>query len=123
MQNIATGYAGRTGLPHPADNRAAVAIAGIRTQSVMVAGYRTFDEAFAQSVVNIGLKGEQAEIALDVQEAIVKELTDMRDSVSGVNIDEELSDIVKFQHGYNASTRFIAVVNEMLDTVINKMGV
>ena len=89
----------------------------------MVAGYRTFDEAFAQSVVNIGLKGEQAEIALDVQEAIVKELTDMRDSVSGVNIDEELSDIVKFQHGYNASTRFIAVVNEMLDTVINKMGV
>ena len=123
VQNIATGYAGRTGLPHPADNRAAVAIASIRTQSVMVAGYRTFDEAFAQSVVNIGLKGEQAEIALDVQEAIVKELTDMRDSVSGVNIDEELSDIVKFQHGYNASTRFIAVVNEMLDTVINKMGV
>jgi len=123
IQNIATGYAGRTGTPHPSDNRAAVAIASIRTQPVMVAGYRTFDEAFAQSVVNIGLKGEQAEIALNVQEAIVKELEDMRDSVSGVNIDEELSDIVKFQHGYNASTRFISVVNDMLDTVINKMGV
>ena len=47
----------------------------------------------------------------------------MRDSVSGVNIDEELSDMIKFQHGYNASARFIAVVNEMLDTVINRMGV
>lgn len=124
IQNIATGYKARgSSAPLPADNRAAVAIASIRVQPIMVAGYRTFDEAFAQAVVNIGLKGEQAEIALNVQEAIVKELQDMRDSVSGVNIDEELSDIVKFQHGYNASTRFISVVNDMLDTVINKMGV
>jgi len=123
IKNIATGYAGKAGVPHPADNRVAVAIASIRTQNVMVAGYRTFDEAFSQSVMNIGLKGEQAEIALNVQETILKELTDMRDSISGVNIDEELSDIVKFQHGYNASTRFISVVNEMLDTVINRMGV
>lgn len=123
VQNIATGYASRVGFPLPSDNRVAVAIASIRTKDVMVAGYRTFDEAFSQSIVNIGLKGEQAEIALNVQEAIVKELQDMRDSVSGVNIDEELSDIVKFQHGYNASTRFISVVNDMLDVVINKMGV
>ena len=47
----------------------------------------------------------------------------MRDSVSGVNIDEELADIIKFQHGYNAAARFIATVNDMLDTVINRMGV
>ena len=47
----------------------------------------------------------------------------MRDSISGVNIDEELSDIIKFQHGYNAAARFIATYNDMLDTVINRLGV
>ncbi|UZV81546.1 flagellar hook-associated protein FlgK, partial [Treponema pallidum] len=71
----------------------------------------------------IGLKGEQAERSMQMHAAILKELTDMRDATSGVNIDEELADIIKFQHGYNASARFIAAVNEMLDTVINRMGV
>ena len=47
----------------------------------------------------------------------------MRDSISGVNIDEELADIIKFQHGYNATARFVATVNEMLDTIINRLGV
>ncbi len=123
LQNIAAGYAGDEGTAYPGDNRAAVAIASIRNTSVMVGASRTFDEFFADTVTEIGLKGEQAELALRTQTAIVKELHDMRDSVSGVNIDEELSDMIKFQHGYNASARFIAVVNEMLDTVINRMGV
>lgn len=47
----------------------------------------------------------------------------MRDSISGVNIDEELADIIKFQHGYNAAAKFISTFNDMLDTVINRMGV
>jgi flagellar hook-associated protein 1 FlgK len=51
------------------------------------------------------------------------ELRGMRDAISGVNVDEELADIIKFQHGYNAAARFIATFNEMLDTVINRMGV
>ena len=123
LQNIAAGYAGDEGTAYPGDNRAAVAIASIRNTPVMVGASRTFDEFFADTVTEIGLKGEQAELALNTQTAIVKELHDMRDSVSGVNIDEELSDMIKFQHGYNASAKFISVVNEMLDTVINRMGV
>lgn len=123
IQNIASGYAGPEGVAYAGDNRAALAIAAIRNTPVMVGSSRTFDEFFADTVTEIGLKGEQAEISLNTQTAIVKELHDMRDSVSGVNIDEELSDIVKFQHGYNASAKFISIVNEMLDTVINRMGV
>lgn len=123
IQNIAAGYRGPEGTAYPGDNRAALAIAAIRNTPVMVGNSKTFDEFFADTVTEIGLKGEQAEMMLNTQTAIVKELHDMRDSVSGVNIDEELSDIIKFQHGYNASARFISVANEMLDTVINRMGV
>lgn len=123
IHNIAAGYPGPEGVPYHGDNRAAVAIAQLRNSPVMVGSTRTFDEFFADTVTQAGLKGEQARLALDTQVAILKELTDMRDSVSGVNVDEELADILKFQHGYNASARFIATVNSMLDTVINRMGV
>ena len=53
----------------------------------------------------------------------MKDLRDMRDSVSGVNMDEELADIIKFQHGYNAAASFIKTWDELLDTVINRLGV
>ncbi|QSH94509.1 flagellar hook-associated protein FlgK [Treponema phagedenis] len=123
IQNIAAGYPGPEGVPYAGDNRAALAVAKLRNSPVMVGDKRTFDDFFAEAVTAIGLKGEQSQLALETQTAILKELTDMRDAVSGVNIDEELSDIIKFQHGYNASARFIATVNEMLDTIINRMGV
>ncbi|HPA11211.1 MAG TPA: flagellar basal body rod C-terminal domain-containing protein, partial [Treponemataceae bacterium] len=102
---------------------AAVAIAAIRNTPVMVGNTRTFDDYFADAVTNIGLKGEQAERSLETQVTIMTELRGMWDAISGVNVDEELADIIKFQHGYNAAARFIATFNEMLDTVINRMGV
>ena len=69
------------------------------------------------------MKGEQAQLNYESQVAIMSDLRGMRDSISGVNIDEELADIIKFQHGYNAAARFITVVDELLDTVINRLGV
>jgi flagellar hook-associated protein 1 FlgK len=123
VQTIASGFADQDGVLNPGDNRAAVAIAAIRNSAVMVGNTRTFDDFFADAVTNAGLKGEQAERSLETQVAIMKELRDMRNSISGVNVDEELSDIIKFQHGYNAAAKFISTVNDMLDTVINRMGV
>ncbi|ULQ59751.1 flagellar hook-associated protein FlgK [Brucepastera parasyntrophica] len=123
IQTIAAGFAESDGTVFPGDNRVAVAIAQIRNTAVMVGNSRTFDDFFSEAVTNIGLKGEQASRSLETQIAIMKELRDMRDSVSGVNVDEELADIIKFQHGYNAAAKFIATINEMLDTIINRMGV
>jgi flagellar hook-associated protein 1 FlgK len=53
----------------------------------------------------------------------MKQLREKRESISGVNIDEELAAMIKYQHGYSAAARFITTVNSMLDTVINRMGV
>ncbi|HOF85518.1 MAG TPA: flagellar hook-associated protein FlgK [Treponemataceae bacterium] len=123
VQTIAAGFPADDGVVFAGDNRAAVAIAAIRNTPVMVGNTRTFDDYFADAVTNIGLKGEQAERSLETQVTIMTELRGMRDAISGVNVDEELADIIKFQHGYNAAARFIATFNEMLDTVINRMGV
>lgn len=123
VQGIAAGFPDANGFVAAGDNRAAVAISAIRNSPVMVGNTRTFDDFFADAVTRVGLKGEQAERSLETQVAILAQLKSMRDSISGVNIDEELADIIKFQHGYNAAARFISTVDEMLDTVINRLGV
>ena len=121
--SVAAAYPNTQGKSMIGDGRAAVEIASIRNTNVMIGKDRTFDDYFANSVTNVGLKGEQAEMNMLSQNAIMDDLRNLRDSISGVNIDEELAEIIKFQHGYNAAAKFVSVIDEMLDTVINRLGV
>jgi flagellar hook-associated protein 1 FlgK len=89
----------------------------------MVGRFGTFDDYFADSTGRIGMLGEQSNRALETQNLIMKNLRAWRESISGVNVDEELSNMIKYQHGYAAAARFITTVNTLLDTVINRMGV
>ena len=98
-------------------------MAAIRNTKIMIGSQRTFDDYFADTITNVGLKGEQAQNQLATQNKIMGDLRDLRDSISGVNIDEELADIIKFQHGYNVAAKFISVQDELLDTLINRLGV
>ena len=123
VMNVAAGYKDPSGNVNIGDGRAAVEIASIRNSNVMVGQMKTFDDFFADSVTNVGLKGEQAQTNLLSQNAIMEDLKNLRDSISGVNIDEELADIMKFQHGYNAAAKFVTVWDSLLDTVINRLGV
>ena len=123
VQNVAAGFLSPSGDVFAGDGRAAVEIAAIRNTSVMVGSMRTFDDFFADSVTNVGLKGEQAETNHLSQTAIMDDLRNMRESISGVNIDEELAEIMKFQHGYNAAAKFITVWDSLIDTIINRLGV
>ena len=121
--SVAAAYPNNQGKSMIGDGRAAVDIASIRNTQVMIGKDRTFDDYFANSVTNVGLKGEQAETNLLSQNAIMNDLRDLRDSISGVNIDEELAEIIKFQHGYSAAAKFVSVMDSLLDTVINRLGV
>ncbi len=121
--SVASSFADARGEAESGDGSAALEIASIRNSDVMIGRYRTLDDYFAESVTNVALKGEQAEINMMSQNSIMADLRSMRESISGVNIDEELADILKFQHGYNAAAKFINVMDELLDTVINRIGV
>lgn len=121
--SVATAFRDNSGNINNGDGRAAVEIAAIRNTKVMIGHERTLDDYFADSVTNVGLKGEQAETNLNSHTAMMNDLRNLRDSISGVNIDEELADIIKFQHGYNAAAKFVTVWDSLLDTVINRLGV
>jgi flagellar hook-associated protein 1 FlgK len=120
--SIAAGF-GQNGAPAGAgDGSTALAIAALRTQAVMVGSLRTFDDHFAEAVARVGLSGERAQTGMDTHDRIGKQLRDLRQSLSGVNMDEELANMIKFQHGYAAAAKFVSHVDQMLDTIINRMG-
>lgn len=121
--SIAAGFADAGGRPVAGDGEIARRIADLRTSEVMVGSVATFDDYFADAVAEIGAKGAEAEIARDTEELVMKDLRDLRASISGVNIDEELAQLIKYQHGYTAAARFVTTVNSMLDLIINRMGV
>jgi len=60
-------------------------------------------------------------MALSTEKLIMKQLNDLRQSISGVNVDEELANMIRYQQGYNAAARFITTVNSMLD-VLMRLG-
>jgi flagellar hook-associated protein 1 FlgK len=105
------------------DGAAALAIAQLRTSPVMIGQTSSFDDFFSSVVAEIGLKGEQAATALETENVILKDMNDLKASISGVNIDEELSNMIKFQHAYNSAARFISEIDRMLDVIINRMAV
>ncbi len=107
----------------PEDGAAAMAIADLRTKQVMVGGQLTFDDYFADLVASMGTRSQEALKNNQTQALELKNLHDIRESISGVNIDEEMTQMIKFQHGYNASARIVTEFDRMLDVIINRMGV
>ena len=123
VNRIAAGF-GENGRPaNPGDGSAALAVAQLRTKPVMLGNLMSFDDFFAETIADVGLRGERAERTFETENLVMKELEGMKEALSGVNIDEEFSQLIKFQHGYNAAARFISTFNTMLDTIINRLGV
>lgn len=107
-----------------ADGHNALLIASALKQDSRMIGHASNPEEFYNAVISrLGTESRTAEDALKNQEDNLTTLNNMRQSVMGVNLDEEMSNMVQFQHAYQASARFIDTVSNMLDTIINRMGV
>lgn len=83
----------------------------------------TIDDYFGAIVGQIGIQSQEATRQLKNQDAIVGQIDSNRQSVSGVSLDEEMSNLIKFQKAYSAAARFMTTMDEMLDKIINGMGV
>ncbi|MEN6348140.1 MAG: flagellar hook-associated protein FlgK [Syntrophomonas sp.] len=88
----------------------------------MVSGC-TNDDFWRSVAAEIGVKAEEAARNSENQDTLVSELDNKRQSVSGVSLDEEATDMIKYQHAFNAAARYITVIDEMLQTIVEKMGI
>lgn len=109
--------------PNEGNNDIALKIAQIKHKDVMGDTHSTFNDFYAAAVADIGAKTETAAVETEKQGAIVGHLEQLRQAVSGVNLDEEMAEMVVYQHGYNAAARVVSTMDRLLDTIINRMGV
>ena len=104
----------------PGDGSNALAISGVRDQAV-VAGTRP-GEYYRAIVADVGVAARDAHRGAANPRALAEALTNRRESVSGVSLDEEMANMVRFQHAYAAAGRLMATIDDLLDHLINRMG-
>ena len=81
-----------------------------------------FNDYYTSFISEIANRGEQFNTISSNQASMVESIDNQRMEVTGVSSDEELSNLIKFQHAYNASARYVNVVSQMLEDVINNLG-
>ena len=86
-------------------------------------GGSTVAGAYNDSVTQMGIVKQQSDNMVDSQGSLVSLLEARRDSVSGVSINEEVTNTITYKSAFEANSRIISVVSEMLDTLINRTGV
>lgn len=105
----------------PGDNRGALALFAVAGQSVASGGTRTLGDAALDLVSNVA--NERAEARGSVmREALVNEhLAGLRDSLSGVDTQEELTNLARFEHASRAMTKFVSTIDDMLGSLIDRL--
>jgi flagellar hook-associated protein 1 FlgK len=105
------------GVPGNAGN--AIAINALRSSPTM--GSATFDTAANSLVSQVGYDVQTAKANADHQADMMTYLENYRESVSGVSLDEEMVNLVKFEAAYNAAAKMISMADEMLDSLMNML--
>lgn len=82
----------------------------------------TVEDYFQALVGQLGVQSQEATRMNDNQDSLVRQIDNQRQSVSGVSVDEEMANMIKYQQAYNANARMITVIDSLLDRVINGMG-
>jgi len=102
----------------PGDNRNALALAQLETANTMLDGKATFDDTYGQLVSKVGTQTHSAVVSRSAQDTLLKQATASWESVSGVNLDEEAANLIKFQQSYQAAAQAISVTNVLFDSLI-----
>lgn len=84
--------------------------------------YNNFNNYYTALVGELGTRGEKYQTISETQEAMTNSIDNKRLEVMAVSTDEELTHLIKYQHAYNASARYVNVVSEMLEHIINALG-
>ncbi len=115
---VATGYIDAQGNHPVGDNRAALDLAAIQNKAVGPGGL-TFGEAYQDLVGSIGLDTQNAAQQAQFLSNVVDQLTKMRDSVSGVSLDEELAALIKYQRAFQAAAKLVNTADELYQTLLS----
>lgn len=110
---LATGTSGA-----PGDNSIVLQIASLGSAKI-VDGTDTLTGAYSRISAQVGLEAGQNELATAANQDTMTQLQNLRDSKVGVSLEEEMINLIQFQKGFEASAKFLATVDEMMDTILS----
>ena len=106
----------------PGNNQVALAIAALRAQPVLSGGTMSVTDAWAQLAYHVGSDADSARAEQGSLNDVLSQVERLRDQVSGVSLDEEAAQMMKFQRAYEANAKFFTVADEMLQTLMRTVG-
>ncbi|HHV96043.1 MAG TPA: flagellar hook-associated protein FlgK [Clostridiaceae bacterium] len=120
LNNIVSSAGGGSG-----DNTIALAISGLRNKPIISdkVGTLSIDEYYETVILAVGHSGKEAFNILDGQTKLVQSIDNNRQSLSGVSLDEEMANMMKYRFAYEASSRAFNAIDNMIETIINRMGI
>lgn len=101
------------------DNRNARRLADLQTAELMIGGTSTLANTYGALIADVGTKTHQADSNAQVQEHLLGQAEAAKAEVSGVNLDEEAADLVRFQQAYQAAAQVISVANSLFDSLLS----
>lgn len=106
----------------PGDNANAVLLAQLKDKLVLIGGNNTTMGDYYRSIItDLGIESQESARMAENSQLYIDLIESHRQSVSGVSLDEETTNMIKYQKAYEAAARVITVFDEMLDTLINRM--
>jgi len=105
------------------NGRIATQLADLRHALILANETSTINQFYNGLVGNLGVEAREATSFNQNFEMILQQVDNQRQSVQGVSLDEEMANLIKTQHAYDAAARVITVMDSALDTVISKMGI
>lgn len=129
--NLAAGLSGATVRAAPAggatgDGSAALAIADLDVQTFSTAGgdiiTGTLAESYSAAISLFSYRLSESRMQHENQTGVLSAINGQRGSVSGVSLDEEAAELMKFQRAYQASARVVAIIDELIELTVNRMG-
>jgi flagellar hook-associated protein 1 len=104
------------------DNGAARQLAALREARVLGGGTSTLADSWTQLVYRVGRDAQAANNEQKSRQEIVRQVDALRDQMSGISLDEEAMNLLKFQRAYEANARFFSVIDQTLEMMLQRLG-
>ena len=100
------------------DNRNALLLTGLQTANTVANGTANYQSAYSLMVSDVGNRAREIKVQGDAQTALVQQTTAAQQSLSGVNLDEEAANLIRFQQAYQASGKVLQIASTLFDTIL-----
>ncbi|HOK89902.1 MAG TPA: flagellar hook-associated protein FlgK [Candidatus Hydrogenedentes bacterium] len=117
LEWISSGYG--TDFRLTGDNRAALAMQSLRATTIADAGRQTLEGYYQATVARLGIQARDNAASLQVEQGFAQDFDRRREEVSGVNMDEEVTNLIAYERAFQGSARIISVADRLLEVLVN----